>query len=101
LDHASAHAGIADLSEPLLASLLSTLTGRASKPRVSRDGPSIAPLSRQHLVHQHVGSFDTDTENAGQQEHHGVRSSLRRCLQSKQPRLLNFLDLITDETQTS
>jgi hypothetical protein len=44
-----------------------------------RYGASIAQVSRQHLLHQHVGRLDANAHHTRQQAHHGMRS-LAGCM---------------------
>src|SRR5450631_4265613 len=98
LDHASAHPSVAGSGQPFLPTFFSALVGRASEPGITRDGPSVAQVSRQRLLHQHVRGLDADPDHACQQAHHGVWSVTGRSLQTLQTHLLNLPDLFTGQT---
>jgi hypothetical protein len=50
-------------------------------------------------VHKHVRRLDANPDDPGEQAHHGVRSFLRRLLQSLQTGRLDRLDLSPDKMQ--
>ncbi len=51
-------------------------------------------------MHQHVRRFDANANNTGEQSDHRLRFFLRRLFQALRTRLLNFLDLVHDKTQS-
>src|SRR6266550_3498074 len=81
----------------ILAALLPALVGRASEARITRYGASIAQVSRQHLVHQHVGRLDANAHHTRQQAHHGMRSLAGFMLEVIQACALDLPDLIAHE----
>ena len=83
--------------QPFLAALLPALVGRASEARITRDGASIAQVSQQHLMHQHVRRLDANAHHTRQQAHHGMRS-LAGCVLEAIPACALYLpDLIAQE----
>src|SRR6266852_3050995 len=54
LDHASPNSSVAGTGQPFLPAFCAALVGRAREARITRYGPSVAHVSRQHLLHQHV-----------------------------------------------
>ena len=65
-DLASSNSSIAGTGQPFLPAFPPALVGRASEAGITRYGPSVAHVSRQHLVHQHVGRLDADPDHARQ-----------------------------------
>src|SRR5262249_3068792 len=70
---------------------------RASEAGITSYGPSVVHVSRQHLVHQHVGRLNADPNHTRQQAHHGVWSIIGRLLKMVQARLLDLPNLIADK----
>ena len=80
LDHASPNSSIAGTGQPFLPAFCAALVGRASEAGITRYGPSVAHVSRQHLLHRHVRGLDANPDHARQQAHHCVWSITRRLL---------------------
>src|SRR6266436_182833 len=97
LDHAPPNPRIPGSRQAFLAALLPALVGRASEARITRYGASIAQVSRQHLVHQHVGRLDANAHHTRQQAHHGMRSLAGFMLEVIQACALDLPDLIAHE----
>src|SRR5262245_26099563 len=97
LDHASSNPSVARTGQPFLPAFSATLVGRAREAGITRYGPSVAHVSRQHLLHQHVGGLDANPDHARQQAHHGMRSITGRLLETLQASILDPADLSTDE----
>ena len=97
LNHASSNPSIARTGQPFLPAFPPALVGRASEAGITRYGPSVAHVSRQHLLHQHVGRLGTDPDHACQQAHHGMWSIAGRLLETLQACLLDLPDLSTDQ----
>src|SRR5664279_1027431 len=66
LNHASSDSSIAGTGQPFFPAFPPALVGRASEAGITRYGPSVTHVSRQHLVHQHVGRLDADPDHARQ-----------------------------------
>src|SRR6516225_11070471 len=66
LDHAPPNSSIARTGQPFLVALLPALVGRASEAGITRYGASVAHVSRQYLLHQHVGRFGANPDHARQ-----------------------------------
>src|SRR6266536_2910237 len=64
---------------------------------LTRYGASIAQVSRQHLLHQHVGRLDANAHHTRQQAHHGMRSLAGFLLEVIQACALDLPDLIAHE----
>src|SRR5437588_5473762 len=97
LNHTSSNPSIARTSQPFLPAFPPALVGRASEAGITRYGPAVAHVSRQHLPHQHVGRLDTNPDHARQQAHHGMWSIIGLLLETLQACLLDPSDLITDQ----
>src|SRR6266704_5664545 len=97
LDHASSNPSVARTGQSFLAALLPALVGRASEAGIPRYGPSVAHVSRQHLLHQHVGRLDANPDHARQQAHHCVWAITGRLLKTLQASTLDLPYLITDK----
>src|SRR4249919_3142297 len=97
LDHAPPNPRIPGSRQPFLAALLPALVGRASEARITRYGASIAQVSRQHLLHQHLGRLDANAHHTRQKAHHGMRSLTGCMLEAIQACVLDLLDLIAHE----
>src|SRR5262249_399904 len=76
------------------------LVGRAGEASITRYGPSVAHVSRQYLLHQHIRSLNANSDHARQQAQHCVWSITRHLLETIQARLLDLADLITDQPTT-
>ena len=63
--------------------------------------PSVAHVSRQHLLHQHIRGLDANPDHARQQAQHCVWSIIRHLLETIQACLLDLADLITDQPTTT
>src|SRR5262249_31627179 len=70
---------------------------RASEAGITSYGRSVVHISRQHLVHQHVGRLNADPNHTRQQAHHGVWSIIGRLLKMLQACLLDLPNLIADK----
>ncbi len=66
LDHASSNSSVAGTGQPFLPAFSAALVWRASEAGITRYGPSVAHVSRQHLLHQHVGRLDANPDHARQ-----------------------------------
>ena len=66
LNHASPDSSIARTGQSFLSAFPPAFVGRASEASITRYGPSVAHVSRQHLVHQHVGRLDAGPNHARQ-----------------------------------
>ena len=97
MDHASPNSSVAGTGQPFLSPFCATLVGRAREARITRYGPSVAHVSRQHLLHQHVGRLDANPDHPRQQAHHGVWSITGRLHDAFQASILDLADLITDQ----
>src|SRR3974390_1180322 len=97
LDHAAPNSTIAGTGQPFLPAFPAALVGRASEARITGYGPSVAHVSRQHLVYQHVSRLNADPDHTHQQAHHSVRSITGRVIKTLQACLLNLPDLIPNE----
>src|SRR5207302_10391362 len=97
LDHASSNPSVARTGQSFLAALLPALVGRASEAGIPRYGPSVAHVSRQHLLHQHVGRLDANPDHARQQAHHCVWAITGRLLKTLQASTRDLPYLITDK----
>src|SRR6266699_5715036 len=97
LDHASSNSSVTGTGQPFLPAFSAALVWRASEAGITRYGPSVAHVSRQHLLHQHVGRLDTNPDHARQQAHHCVWSVTGRVLDTLQASMLDLPDLITDQ----
>ena len=95
LDHASPNSSVARTRQPLLPAFCAAFVGRASETGITRYSPSVAHVSRQHLLHQHVGRLDTNADHAGQQAHHCMWSLTGRLLDMLEPHRSISPDLIT------
>ena len=91
------NATVAGTGQPFPPALSAALVGRASEAGITGYGPSVAHVSRQHLVYQHVSRLNADPDHARQQAHHSVRSIIRGVIEPLQACLLNLPDLIPDE----
>jgi len=60
-------------------------------------GPSVAHVSRPHLLHQHVGGLDANPDHARQQAHHGVWSITGRVLETLQASKRAIISVSTDQ----
>src|SRR5258708_12217929 len=72
LDHAAANPAVAGAGQSFLAPALAALVRCTGQPGIARNGSAIAQIARQHLIHQHVGSFDADAQNPCDQTNHRV-----------------------------
>src|SRR6516162_8785069 len=97
MNHAGADERIDGSRQPFLAALLPALVGRASEARITRDGASIAQVSRQHLLHQQVCRLDANADDTRQQAHHGMRSFTGCVLEAIPACALYLPDLIAHE----
>src|SRR6266436_5425466 len=97
LDHAAPDSRVTGSSQPFLATLLAALVGRAGEAPIARHRPTVAQVSRQHLLHQHVGCLDANPDHARQQAHHGVWSIAGGFLETPQASILDLPNLITDQ----
>src|ERR1700738_3966783 len=86
--------------QPFLPAVCSALVGRAREASITRYRPSVAHVSRQHLLHQHVRGLDANPDHARQPAHHCVWSITRRLLETIQASLLDLADLIPDQPTT-
>src|ERR671911_1063988 len=101
LDQATAHAGIARLGQPLLPPPLAALVRRAREPGIARHGPSVAKISAEHLLHQHVGRLDANADDAGQEAHHRMWPRRRRLFQTHEAGPFDRVDLLSDHSEPS
>ena len=97
LDHAPSNSRVARTRQPFLPAFSAALVGRAREDGITRYGPSVAHVSRQHLLHQHVGRLDANPDHARQQTHHCVWSITGRLLETLQASILDLPYLIIDE----
>src|SRR5712675_659252 len=97
LDHAAPDSRVTGSSQPFLATLLAALVGRAGEAPIARHRPTVAQVSRQHLLHQHVGCLDANPDHARQQAHHGVWSIAGGFLETLQASILDVPDLTANE----
>src|SRR5258708_13462789 len=70
--HGAADPAVAGAGQSLLAPALAALVRRAGQSGIARNSSAIAQIARQHLIHQHVGSFDADAQNLCDQTNHRV-----------------------------
>src|SRR5262245_53367128 len=84
-------------ARPFSRRLVPLSSGEPVRPRVTRYGPSVAHVSRQNLLHQHVGRLDANPDHPRQQAHHGVWSITGRLLDAFEASILDLADLITDQ----
>src|ERR1700676_2319038 len=95
-----ADSSVAGTGQPFLPAFCAALVGRAREASITRQGPSVAHVSRQHLLHQHIRGLDANPDHARQQAQHCVWSIIRRLLETIQACLLDLADLITDQPTT-
>src|SRR3954470_8476615 len=60
-------------------------------------GTAIAQLSREHLLHQHIGGLDPDPDDTRQQQDHRMASLIGLLPQPFGARCLDLADLFVDE----
>src|SRR5262249_39908079 len=84
----------------LLAAFLSAFGGRPRDAGVAGNGSSISHVPRQNLVNEHVRGLDADADYTCNQPHHCVGSFVVILLESLQTRVLDLLDLISDEPES-
>src|SRR6202048_5080224 len=75
-------------------------SGETREASITRYGPSVAHVSRHHLLHQHIRGLDANPDHARQQAHHCVWPITGRLLETIQACLLDLADLITDQPTT-
>src|SRR3974377_2041471 len=100
LDHASPNSSVAGTGQPFLPAFCAALVGRAREASITRYGPSVAHVSRQNLLYQHIRGLDANPDHARQQAQHCVWSITRHLLETIQACPLDLADLITDQSTT-
>ena len=55
---------VAGTGQPFLLAFCAALVGRAREASITRYGPSVAHVSRQHLLHQHIRGLDANPDHA-------------------------------------
>src|SRR5262245_12183106 len=95
----SCRAGLARYRiEPTLSrDALATLVRRAGEAPIARHRPTVAQISAEHLLHQHIRRLYANTDHARQQAHHDMRSVTKRLLKALQAGPLEVPDLTADE----
>src|SRR5439155_5795559 len=97
LDKAASHSAVTRFGEPFFPALRAALVGCAREPGTARHGSSISEASKQDRPDEHIRALDPDADNAGQQSHHCVCRLVRRSSDTLQPRLLDRLDLLSND----
>src|SRR5262249_53967834 len=88
---------VARTGQPFLPPFGAALVGRAGEPGITRYRPPVTHVSRQHLLHQHVGGLDANPAHSRLQAHHCVWSITGCLLETLPARILDLPYLITDE----
>src|SRR6202011_5015413 len=99
----SSNSSVAGTGQPFLPAFCAALVGRAREASITRYGPSVAHVSRQHLLHQHIRGLDANPDHARQQAQHCVSSIIRPLLEAcgapSAPR--SFIGLVRISPRTS
>ena len=72
LDHATADPSVAGFGEALFPPFRATLVRRASQAGVARHRFSVTHWPREHLMDEHIGRFNADSDDPSQESDHGV-----------------------------
>ena len=97
LDHAAPDSRVTGSSQPFLATLLAALVRRAGEAPIARHRPTVAQVSAEHLLHQHVRRLYANPDHPRHQAHHDMRSVTGGLLEALQAGPLNVPDLTADE----